>query len=97
MLLDGERVTAAGTWTAVDDAVLLPPPARRIPLLVAANGPRMLRVAARYADAWQAAWFGAPDATFREQRARLAEACQLEGKPRRPDIFVGIEGRRRVR
>ena len=90
-LLDGERVTADGTWTAMDDAVLLPPPARQIPLLVAADGPRMLRIAARSADAWEAAWFGGPDATFREQRARLAEACELEGRRRLPDVFVGVE------
>jgi alkanesulfonate monooxygenase SsuD/methylene tetrahydromethanopterin reductase-like flavin-dependent oxidoreductase (luciferase family) len=90
-LLDGERVTAQGAWTALDDAVLLPRPVRRIPLLVAAKGPRMLRVAARYADAWQAAWFGEPDTTFREQRARLVEACELVGRPRLPDVFVGVE------
>jgi probable F420-dependent oxidoreductase len=89
-LLDGERVTFGGTWITVDDAVLLPAPARRIPLLVAADGPRMLRLTARYGDAWQAAWFGAPDASFREQRANLEAACELEGRSGLPDVYVGI-------
>jgi alkanesulfonate monooxygenase SsuD/methylene tetrahydromethanopterin reductase-like flavin-dependent oxidoreductase (luciferase family) len=89
-LLDGERVTFSGTWISVDDAVLLPAPVRRIPLLVAADGPRMLRLAARHGDAWQAAWFGLPDASFREQRARLEEACGLEARSTPPEVFVGI-------
>jgi alkanesulfonate monooxygenase SsuD/methylene tetrahydromethanopterin reductase-like flavin-dependent oxidoreductase (luciferase family) len=90
-LLDGERVTYRGEWVTVDDAVLLPAPERRIPLLVAAEGPRMLRLAARYGDAWQAAWFGLPDAAFREQRARLDEACDLEGRDAVPAVYAGIE------
>jgi len=89
-LLDGERVTFAGTWVSVDDAVLLPAPARRIPLLVAADGPRMLRLTARYGDAWQAAWFGVPDASYREQHARLLEACELEGRRVPPEVFAGV-------
>ena len=89
-LLDGERVTFAGTWLTVEDAVLLPAPARRIPLLIAADGPRMLGLTARYGDAWQAAWFGVPDDTFREQHARLLDACGLEGRRRAPEVFAGI-------
>jgi alkanesulfonate monooxygenase SsuD/methylene tetrahydromethanopterin reductase-like flavin-dependent oxidoreductase (luciferase family) len=89
-LLDGERVTFSGTWVTVDDAVVLPAPVRRIPLLVAADGPRMLRLAARHGDAWQAAWFGLPDAAFREQRSRLEDACGLEGRSALPEVFVGI-------
>lgn len=89
-LLDGERVTFSGTWVSVDDAVLLPAPERRIPLLIAADGPRMLRLTARYGDAWQAAWFGLPDQNYREQHARLLEACELEGRRVPPEVFVGL-------
>lgn len=61
-LLRGERVTFAGRWSSADDAVLLPAPRRPgLPVLVAAKGDRMLRLTARYADAWQTAWFGGPD------------------------------------
>ena len=41
-LLAGERVTLEGRFVAARDAVLLPPPARRVPLMVGSNGPRML-------------------------------------------------------
>src|SRR5215207_1399695 len=51
-LLDGERVTTEGTWWNLDNAVILPPPAHRIPIVVAADGPRMLALAARHADGW---------------------------------------------
>jgi len=55
-LLAGERVTFAGTYEAVDDAVLLPPPARRVPLMVGATGPRMLAATLPHVDAWNV-WF----------------------------------------
>src|SRR5213076_2392757 len=38
-LLRGERVTLAGRYHQVGEAVLLPPPDRQIPILVAANRP----------------------------------------------------------
>jgi alkanesulfonate monooxygenase SsuD/methylene tetrahydromethanopterin reductase-like flavin-dependent oxidoreductase (luciferase family) len=79
-LLRGERVTFEGRWTTVEGAAILPPPLRRIPLLIAAKGERMLRLTARYADAWQIAWFGLPDARFASLRAGLLEACRLEGR-----------------
>ena len=60
------------------------------PLLVAADGPRMLRLAARYGDAWQAAWFGVPDAAFHEQHARLATPAP----PRTGDPPRRVRGRR---
>ena len=59
-LLRGETVTFEGEYVTARDAVLEPPPSRDIPILVAAFGPRMLRLTARHADAWNTAWFGAP-------------------------------------
>ena len=41
-LLAGERVTFEGRYWSVDDAVLLPEPARRVPLMAGSIGPRML-------------------------------------------------------
>ncbi len=55
-LLAGERVTFAGAYEAVADAVLLPPPARRLPLMVGANGPRMLAATLPHVDAWNT-WY----------------------------------------
>ncbi|WP_205471725.1 LLM class flavin-dependent oxidoreductase [Nocardioides sp. SYSU D00038] len=50
-LRDGDHVTTQGRWFATADARTLPGLART-PLLVAANGPRSLRFAARHGDGW---------------------------------------------
>ncbi len=85
-------MTFAGTWNQVDDAVLLPPPARRsIPIVIAADGDRMLGLAARHADGWQTAWYGLPDERFERDRGRLAEACRAAGRTTGPELFVGLE------
>ena len=46
------RVTFSGRFYAVEDAVLLPSPRRRVPLMVGATGDRMLSIALPYVDAW---------------------------------------------
>jgi probable F420-dependent oxidoreductase len=55
-LLDGERVTFEGRFHRVADAVLLPAPARRPPLMIGATGPRMLAIALPHAQAWNT-WY----------------------------------------
>jgi alkanesulfonate monooxygenase SsuD/methylene tetrahydromethanopterin reductase-like flavin-dependent oxidoreductase (luciferase family) len=55
-LLANERVTARGRFHRVDDAVLLPRPTRRVPLMIGSNGERLLRVALPHVDAWNT-WF----------------------------------------
>jgi alkanesulfonate monooxygenase SsuD/methylene tetrahydromethanopterin reductase-like flavin-dependent oxidoreductase (luciferase family) len=55
-LLDGERVTLDGTYHRADDAVLLPQPARRTPIMIGSNGPRMLSIALPHAQAWNTWW-----------------------------------------
>lgn len=90
-LLAGERVTVEGQWTRLDDAVILPPPAHRIPMLIASNGPRMLDITARFADAWQGAWYGAAVDEFRSERAALQEACEKAGRTAPLDIFAGVD------
>ena len=79
-LLRGERLTFAGRYHQVRDAVLLPPPDRPIPILVAGNRPRMLRLTARYADAWNTAWFGLPDERLGQRLAGMQAALQAEGR-----------------
>lgn len=93
----GERVTFHGRWHDVDDAVIIPPPPRparlpgRIPILVAAKGERVLRIAARRADAWNAAWFGFPNERFAQRRADLVTACEAEGRdPATLEVTVGL-------
>jgi alkanesulfonate monooxygenase SsuD/methylene tetrahydromethanopterin reductase-like flavin-dependent oxidoreductase (luciferase family) len=96
-LLRGERVTLSGRWHDVEDAVLIPAPPRparmpgRMPILVAAKGERVLRLTARWADAWNAAWFGFPDERFAQRRADLVAACEAEGRdPASIEITAGI-------
>ena len=91
-LLRGERVTRHGTWTRVEDAVLLPEPARVVPILVAADGDRMLRLTARYAAAWQSAWYGHPDDRWSMRLEHFRAACEAEGRdPDSLEIMVGID------
>jgi alkanesulfonate monooxygenase SsuD/methylene tetrahydromethanopterin reductase-like flavin-dependent oxidoreductase (luciferase family) len=91
-LLRGERVTLAGRWYQVRDAVLRPPPDRPIPILVAAKGRRMLRLTARYADAWNTAWFGLPDDLLHRRLAELNAALQAQGRdPATLRRTVGME------
>jgi alkanesulfonate monooxygenase SsuD/methylene tetrahydromethanopterin reductase-like flavin-dependent oxidoreductase (luciferase family) len=55
-LLAGEHVTFRGRYQTVVDAVLLPRPARKIPLMIGSNGPRMLSLALPHVGAWNT-WF----------------------------------------
>jgi alkanesulfonate monooxygenase SsuD/methylene tetrahydromethanopterin reductase-like flavin-dependent oxidoreductase (luciferase family) len=75
-LLRKERFSFDGRWRHMDDVVLLPPPDRAVPILVAAKGPRMLRLTATWADAWNVAWFSGVDERLRVQLAALDEACR---------------------
>jgi len=79
-LLRGAAVTTPGRFHELRNASLLPAPDRRIPLLVAGGGPRLLRLAARHADAWNTAWHGAPDDRLRAQLAAMAQALADEGR-----------------
>jgi probable F420-dependent oxidoreductase len=93
-LVRGETVTFEGRYHEARDAVLEPATTRRIPVLVAAVRPRMLRLTARYADAWNAAWFGAPDERLRERLDDLDAALEAEGRdPATLERTVGVEVR----
>jgi alkanesulfonate monooxygenase SsuD/methylene tetrahydromethanopterin reductase-like flavin-dependent oxidoreductase (luciferase family) len=80
-LLRGERFDLAGRWRQYEGAELVPPPERRIPILVAAKGERMLRLTATWADAWNTAWFGRLDDPRLGQRLDgLRAACDAVGR-----------------
>jgi alkanesulfonate monooxygenase SsuD/methylene tetrahydromethanopterin reductase-like flavin-dependent oxidoreductase (luciferase family) len=82
-LLAGERVTLDGRYWQADDAVLLPPPARRTPLLIGSNGPRMLGIALPHVDAWNT-WFdgyGNTVAGFADLNAQIDAAARRAGRP----------------
>ena len=77
-LLGGERVTFEGRFSRVEDAVLLPEPRRRVPLMVGSNGDRVLRAALPHVDGWNT-WYAdygnTPDGfrTLNERVTGLAE------------------------
>jgi probable F420-dependent oxidoreductase len=93
-LVRGERVTFEGRYERANDAVLAPAPKRRIPILIAGKRPRMLRLTARYADAYNTAWYGAPDEGLEQQLAALGEALEAEGRdPSTMTTTVGVVAR----
>ena len=55
-LLVGDRVTVDGRFSRTRDAVLLPAPARRVPLMIGSTGERVLRIALPHVDAWNT-WY----------------------------------------
>lgn len=81
-LLRGETVTFGGRYYTVSGAVLLPAPTRLIPVLVAGDGPRMLGLTARFADAWNTAWFAKLDDRLQKRLANMDEALRAAGRDR---------------
>jgi probable F420-dependent oxidoreductase len=91
LVRDG-RTTFSGTYHRVEDCLILPRgPRERIPILVAAKGPRMLRLAAQHADAWNTAWFGMPDDRLERRLSDFREACAAVGRePASVELTVGV-------
>jgi probable F420-dependent oxidoreductase len=81
-LLGGVRVTLAGRFWQVDDAVLLPPPARRVPLMIGSNGPRVLGIALPHVDAWNTWWddYGNSAEGFAALNERISGAARDAGR-----------------
>jgi alkanesulfonate monooxygenase SsuD/methylene tetrahydromethanopterin reductase-like flavin-dependent oxidoreductase (luciferase family) len=106
-LLAGERVTLEGTYHRVDDVVLLPKPARKTPLMIGSNGPRMLSIALPHVEAWNTWWedYGNTPEGLTELIDRIGipttvtrSACmlvQLDGMPveRKTDVPAVEQGR----
>ena len=81
-MLAGERVTLEGRFWQADDLVLLPPPARPIPLMIGSNGERMLSIALPHVDWWNT-WYsdyGNRADGFTELNARISRAAEGAGR-----------------
>jgi alkanesulfonate monooxygenase SsuD/methylene tetrahydromethanopterin reductase-like flavin-dependent oxidoreductase (luciferase family) len=81
-LLRAEHVTFEGEFHSVEDAVLLPPPRRTVPIMLGSNGPRMLSIALPYVDAWNT-WFSSYGNTvegFANLRGDVDSACVNAGR-----------------
>lgn len=97
-LLAGERVTFAGRFHRVEDAVLLPPPRRRPRLMIGANRPRMLELTLPHVDAWNT-WYERYGNTvdgFAAENARVSEAAERVGRDpgdieRSACVYVEVE------
>jgi alkanesulfonate monooxygenase SsuD/methylene tetrahydromethanopterin reductase-like flavin-dependent oxidoreductase (luciferase family) len=76
----GEEVSAAGRFVTLDRAQLRPPLALAPLIEVGARGPRLLRVVAAHADAWNVNLPPLADRVA-PARARLEAACQALGRP----------------
>lgn len=101
LLRDG-KVDFEGRYHQARDCVLVPRPARKggPPIMVGSTGPRMLRLAARYADAWNAwfTWFGNRPDGIAALREKVDAACAEVGRDpatftRTVAVLVQVEGR----
>jgi alkanesulfonate monooxygenase SsuD/methylene tetrahydromethanopterin reductase-like flavin-dependent oxidoreductase (luciferase family) len=79
-LLAGERITHAGRFYSLTDAVCEPRPVQaRLPILIGGSGrEKTLRTTARHADLWNG--YGEPD-RIAETSAVLATRCAEVGRP----------------
>jgi alkanesulfonate monooxygenase SsuD/methylene tetrahydromethanopterin reductase-like flavin-dependent oxidoreductase (luciferase family) len=94
-LLREGHVTFSGRYHQTVDAELRPTPIREggPPVLIAGKRPRMLDLVARYADQWNAAWYGHPDEAheLRERLTNLHAALDSAGRdPATLEITAGI-------
>jgi alkanesulfonate monooxygenase SsuD/methylene tetrahydromethanopterin reductase-like flavin-dependent oxidoreductase (luciferase family) len=83
-------VDFTGTYVAAPNCAMDPPPARKIPILIASFKPRMLRLTAEYADSWNTAWIGHVEA-LAERTDALNAACAAAGRdPSTLAVTVGV-------
>jgi probable F420-dependent oxidoreductase len=81
-LIAGERVTFAGDFWQTEDAVLLPRPARPIPVMVGSNGERMLGLTLPHVAAWNT-WYTSYGNTvegFADLDAKVTAAAERTGR-----------------
>lgn len=81
-LLSGDRVTLDGRYHRVEDVVLLPRPARRVPLMLGSTGERMMSIALPHVDMWNT-WFdlyGNTPEGFAAESAKVTAAAERVGR-----------------
>jgi len=81
-LLAGERVTLAGRYWQAEDAVVLPLPQERVPLMIGSNGERMLSTALPHVDWWNTWYEGYGNTVegFAELNGRITAAAERAGR-----------------
>jgi probable F420-dependent oxidoreductase len=81
-LVAGERVSFRGRFVEVDDAVLLPRPARPMPLMIGSTGERVLRAALPWVDAWNTwfDWYGNTPEGFARRNVEIDGLVEAAGR-----------------
>jgi alkanesulfonate monooxygenase SsuD/methylene tetrahydromethanopterin reductase-like flavin-dependent oxidoreductase (luciferase family) len=81
-LLARERVSVDGAFSRARDAVLLPSPGRRVPMMIGSSGERVLTATLPFVDAWNA-WFdlfaNAPEG-FEKESAAVDSLAERVGR-----------------
>lgn len=98
-LLAGERVTYKGRFWSAEDALLLPAPERRIPLMTGSSGPRALSLVLPHVDSWNTWWedYGNTPEGFAVSTSRIDQACEQAGRDpasleRSACVLVAVDG-----
>ncbi|HZU13201.1 MAG TPA: LLM class flavin-dependent oxidoreductase [Chloroflexota bacterium] len=91
-LLREGRITYDGTYYRAIEAEIMPrgPRPSGPPVLIRAFRSRMLRLAARYADMWNTAWYGYAGDALRQAQEAVRVACREEGRD--PSTLVMTAG-----
>ena len=81
-LMAGERVTVHGEHVTVEDAVLLPRPARQPRLMIGSTGRRVLAAALPHVDAWNTwfDWYGNSPDGFAARTGEIDEIARSVGR-----------------
>jgi alkanesulfonate monooxygenase SsuD/methylene tetrahydromethanopterin reductase-like flavin-dependent oxidoreductase (luciferase family) len=88
-LVAGERVTFEGAFYTVRDAVVLPPPARPVPLMVGGHGPRLLAATLPHVATWNT-WY-TPYGNTPEGFAELSAGIEVR---KSACVLVRVDGGR---
>ena len=84
------KVDFRGKYTSAIDCEMLPAPRRRIPVLIGASKPRMLRLTARYADSWNTGGGGRADGLAPKRAALEAAAAEVGREPSSLEVTASI-------
>ena len=81
-LVAGERVSFSGRYFEIDDAVLLPPPSRRMPLMAGTTGERMLSITLPHVHRWNTwyLWFENTPSKFADLNRKIDGAAERAGR-----------------
>jgi probable F420-dependent oxidoreductase len=81
-LLDGDRLTFAGEFFQLEDAVLLPRPVRPPKLMIGTTGPRLLEATLLHVDAWNTwyDWYGNTPEGFAARNAEVTAVAERAGR-----------------